>query len=194
MRQQSRRRRPRRDRALRSTARTGIVLAVGALLCHLPAPADQTATHEPCPTTPVSEVIRFESSVGEVVFGHALHFEDLGLSCEQCHHETHAAGLSMPHQSYFEDFWIDCATCHTEDSSPTCPQACGSCHHGSPVSIADESLSSKVVIHESCWGCHETGTGAAASSSCQFCHTGPASRLSPTAPDAGSPEESEEAL
>lgn len=44
------------------------------------------------------------------------------------------------------------------------------CHHGSPVTIADETLSSKVVIHRACWECHPTGTGSEASQRCDLCH------------------------
>ena len=113
------------------------------------------------------------ATVGEARFPHALHADDLGLDCADCHHETDAARLRMPHDEYFEDFWIDCRICHRENGSPTEPQSCGACHHASPTSTTDETLSAKVVIHSSCWGCHESGTGEEASRSCGFCHQAP---------------------
>ncbi len=130
----------------------------------------------PNEATPPSE-LRSPSSVGEVVFPHALHAEDLGFACADCHHETNAAGLTMPHEDYFDDFWIDCQTCHHPSGEPAAPQTCSACHHDSPTTIADETLSAKVVVHKSCWGCHEGGTGAAAAAGCRFCHSGERSDL-----------------
>ncbi len=78
----------------------------------------------------------------------------------------------MPHDDYFEDFWIDCKVCHRESGVASEPQRCSNCHHSTPAGIADESLSAKVVIHKSCWGCHESGTGVAASAACSSCHQG----------------------
>ena len=116
--------------------------------------------------------IVFPSAVGEVTFPHALHADDLGFECTECHHETAAAGLRTPHDEYFGDLWVECATCHREADAPAVPQSCGGCHHASPTSTADETLSAKVVIHRSCWQCHDSGTGEEASRSCAFCHAG----------------------
>ncbi len=118
------------------------------------------------------------SSAGEVVFPHQFHFEELEVECSDCHHETNAAKLQLPHDNYFDDFWIDCKICH-HDSEVTgqVAQACSACHHDSPVNIADETLSSKVVIHQNCWGCHEVEKGAEASRSCALCHSGPKTQL-----------------
>lgn len=110
------------------------------------------------------------TSVGEVAFPHQMHFDDLGIDCGECHHEINAARLKMPHEDYFDDFWIDCLACHTESETPSVSQSCSSCHHSDPTGIADETLSSKVVIHKSCWTCHEIGTGAEASAGCASCH------------------------
>ena len=52
------------------------------------------------------EIIFFESTIGEVIFPHQAHFEDLEIDCKTCHHEHNAAKLDMPHPEYFEDFWI----------------------------------------------------------------------------------------
>lgn len=113
------------------------------------------------------------SAAGEVTFPHAMHVEELGIACEECHHETGAARLAMPHEEYFKDFWIDCTTCHGNGRQATAtPQPCGGCHHASPADAADETLSAKVVIHRSCGACHPLGTGVEASESCGFCHTG----------------------
>ena len=92
--------------------------------------------------------------------------------CEACHHETNARMLDIPHVEYFADFWIDCTTCHHPSSEPQRAMSCSACHH-CPTHCADETLSSKVVIHASCWRCHEVGAGAAASGACATCHAGP---------------------
>jgi hypothetical protein len=77
----------------------------------------------------------------------------------------------MPHDEYFRDFWIDCSICHSAEPGELMePTACADCHHSDPIGIADETLSSKVVIHASCWECHDSGTGADASEGCSFCH------------------------
>jgi len=110
--------------------------------------------------------------LGDVRFPHELHYDTLELECESCHHETQAMDLKIPHQEYFEDFWINCAICHQENKAASGPMACSQCHHGSPADIADETLSAKVVIHQSCWECHEVGSGSDASRSCPTCHTG----------------------
>ena len=126
--------------------------------------------------------------LGDVRFPHELHYDTLELECESCHHETQATELEIPHQEYFEDFWINCAICHRESPATSGPLACSQCHHRSPTDIADETLSAKVVIHQSCWECHEVGTGPQASQSCPTCHTG-GSRQSP-AKSAGETEKS----
>ena len=130
--------------------------------------AQATAEGQDCPQAEPAEVI-FASGIGVVTFPHELHV-DMEIPCEQCHHETIASGLSMPHPEYFEDFWIRCETCHRATVEPGCPQKCSQCHHGSPTTIADETLSSKVVTHRACWECHPTGTGSDASRGCDFCH------------------------
>ena len=117
-------------------------------------------------------MIFFDSSVGEVTFPHEAHFDDLEIACETCHHETNAKMLDIPHVEYFQDFWIECATCHHPSEKPQESHSCASCHH-CPVNCADETLSTKVVIHENCWRCHEVGTGPEASASCVSCHNGP---------------------
>ena len=114
------------------------------------------------------------SFVGEVYFPHETHVEDLELDCDECHHEINASALNIPHDEYFDDFWIDCEVCHrTSSTVDDLPMACDECHHHSPVSIADESLSAKVAIHENCWECHDIEEGEDASKNCSFCHSGP---------------------
>lgn len=125
---------------------------------------------EPSGSLVVTGIIEWSSAAGTVSFPHLFHAEDLEIPCVDCHHETNAGGLEMPHAEYFEDFWIRCESCHAEGVVRTPSRACSDCHHDSPVTIADETLSSKVVIHQSCWGCHEVATGAEASASCVNCH------------------------
>jgi len=115
--------------------------------------------------------ITFTSSVGDVLFDHDLHVKGLESECAECHHQIHASVLDTPHMSYLKSSWINCETCHT--TSPVTEEdyfKCSSCHHSDPDNIADETLSSKVVIHKSCWSCHESGTGVMASRGCNDCH------------------------
>ena len=124
-------------------------------------------------TMQVPEEIMSSSSVGEVIFPHLFHYEDLDYECEECHHEVNAAKLITPHDEYINDFGIDCNICHNgNDKTRMEAQACSECHREHPYGIADETLSAKVVIHKNCWGCHEVETGIAASESCELCHTG----------------------
>jgi hypothetical protein len=68
---------------------------------------------------------------------------------------------------------LDCGICHhPAQDRPRVAQSCASCHH-CPADCADETLSVKVVVHTNCWRCHEGGTGAKASATCVFCHSGP---------------------
>ena len=123
-----------------------------------------TAASEP------PEAITWTTALGPVAFPHLLHVEDLGVACEDCHHETSAERLTMPHPDYFEDFWIDCASCPGSTASPGRPRACSSCHPSTPAGVADETSSSKVVIHRACWECHEVASGEEASRGCVACH------------------------
>ena len=117
-----------------------------------------------------------DSYVGQVVFPHRYHYEEEGMTCDECHHETNAATLHLPrdHEAYFEDFWVDCAVCHRADGETALePQACSACHPDQPRREADQTLSAKVVIHQHCADCHDFGTGAEAAASCKYCHSGP---------------------
>jgi hypothetical protein len=123
------------------------------------------------PTAQAAPAGQAARTLGPATFPHQSHLEDLGIACKDCHHETNATALRMPHEGYFDDFWIDCRICHNPTGGAAAgPQACAQCHHGSPASIADETLSAKVVIHKSCWGCHDSGTGEEASKGCSTCH------------------------
>lgn len=111
----------------------------------------------------------FPSTLGAVTFPHLLH-QEMDIPCEDCHHDTLASELTMPHPEYFADFWIQCATCHRDSGQPSCPQQCSACHHSSPSTVADETLSTKVVIHQACWECHPVSVGSEASNNCSLCH------------------------
>lgn len=143
-------------------------LAIGLLAALLPALA--AVGSEVTDETGPPEVIRWPASVGAVEFPHALHCDDVGVECIECHHETNASRLDIPHEDYFNDSWVDCQRCHRGTQASTQSQACSACHPGNPANIADESMSSKVVIHKSCWQCHEVGVGVEASGACGFCH------------------------
>ena len=117
------------------------------------------------------EIIISPSTLGAVTFPHKLHFEDLEIECATCHHETNAARLKMPHENYYINFRIECQLCHRKDGTTAMqPQTCSNCHLESPESAADETLSSKVVIHKHCWDCHEISVGEEASRGCINCH------------------------
>jgi len=122
------------------------------------------------PEAPVPAEIVSPASVGEVVFPHRKHFDELQVACTACHHETRAAVLDMPHPQYFDDFWIDCKRCHREAPAPLAAQACSTCHHSALSNIADQTSSAKVAIHRSCWTCHPSGSGETATANCTFCH------------------------
>ena len=129
----------------------------------------QTGTEAGVLTTPGD--ISFKSSVGDVLFPHNLHVKDLGTECAECHHQIQAMDLNTPHPDYLNSSWINCQTCHdTSSEAGKEYYKCSDCHHSVPNNIADETLSSKVVIHKSCWKCHETGTGVQASEGCSDCH------------------------
>ena len=119
---------------------------------------------------PLPETLEWSSEVGKVEFLHRAHAEDFGIECVTCHHETDASPLRLPHPRYFEGSWEECARCHREEKPQQLAQSCSACHPDAPFTVADETSSSKVVIHESCWRCHEVGSGAEASSQCGFCH------------------------
>jgi hypothetical protein len=123
------------------------------------------------PATSVPPNIVSPSSVGEVVFPHLKHVQEYNLECVTCHHETRAAALDMPHPQYFNDFWIDCKICHqSAEGAALGPAPCSKCHPSSPRNVADQTVSSKVAIHRSCWVCHEPGSGEKATATCSLCH------------------------
>jgi c(7)-type cytochrome triheme protein len=157
---------PRRGRRAHPTpARLTLAVGILALL-----PALVASGSELDEGTAPPEVIFRRASVGDVEFPHALHTEDVGVDCVECHHETNAARLDIPHEAYFNDSWTDCQCCHQGAQVAGKSRACSACHPASPTGIADESMSSKVVIHIRCWQCHEIGVGAEASRECAFCH------------------------
>ncbi len=127
---------------------------------------EETVTRPATPMMP--REVTFESSVGNVMFPHNVH---LKLGCNTCHHEIHANTLKTPHPEYMTSSWINCRICHNSNSdTPGRYYKCSNCHQSDPEDIVDETLSSKVVIHKSCWKCHKSGTGVMASKGCKTCH------------------------
>jgi len=115
--------------------------------------------------------ILIESSVGDVIFPHDFHVTGVDMECVECHHQIHAVELDTPHPDYLTSSWINCQACHSPESdSAQVYYLCGECHHENLSNIADETLSSKVVVHKSCWKCHDTRTGVEASQGCVDCH------------------------
>lgn len=142
------------------------VAVVACAVTYLQGGSEETATPESRVNLP--EV----TAVGKAIFPHDMHIMDLELECTVCHHETNAAVLNLPHEDYFDDFWIDCQSCHAETATAE-PQSCDNCHSPHLADIADETLISKVVIHQNCWSCHDIGSGVEASNSCGMCHEEP---------------------
>ncbi len=145
-----------------------LLVATAALTAAGPDTPNASATPSAAP-----ETIRWSSAVGEVVFPHLRHADELGVECASCHHETVAANLAVPHPEYFEDFWVDCAVCHTGATAPVVERKCVACHPERAAGLNLEMPTVKVAIHRSCWGCHDSGTGAEASNQCGFCHQRP---------------------
>lgn len=148
---------------------TGVLLfSAFSLLCHA---QEETAPGPPADTPDLPVEITIESSLGNVVLPHDVHVKKLKLKCSECHHQIHAVELNTPHPDYLESSLVNCQTCHSSQSENTKKYyECSRCHHSDPDNIADETLSSKVVIHKSCWKCHESGTGVEASKRCGECH------------------------
>lgn len=131
--------------------------------------AVQEQAADKAPSRPaLPDIILFESSIGDVHFPHKKHQR---MQCSRCHHQIHAKELDTPHKDYLSVSWIECQTCHsTESEFGDTYYKCSGCHHSEPENIVDETISSKVVTHQSCWKCHKTGTGVKASEECSFCH------------------------
>jgi len=125
----------------------------------------------PDPVLDMPGEITYTSSVGDVLFPHSLHVTELEVECVECHHQIHAMELDTPHPDYMTSSWVSCKICHNTDSVKREEYyKCSYCHLTNSDDIADETLSSKVVTHKSCWNCHETGTGVEASQGCAECH------------------------
>ena len=116
----------------------------------------------------IPKSITFESALGDVEFPHRAHMK---IGCQDCHHQIRAEKLETPHEAYLGYSWVTCQDCHREEAASVKDDyGCTQCHHTELENIADETLSSKVVLHTSCWKCHLSGTGPEASARCGFCH------------------------
>ncbi|NCF63408.1 MAG: hypothetical protein GWP58_11195 [Gammaproteobacteria bacterium] len=141
-----------------------VLTALFVLAFSLPSVGQEAGADKPA----IPGDILIESSAGNVLFPHKRH---LKFGCKKCHHQIQAMELDTPHPDYLTSSWINCQDCHkpTSENSSKYYQ-CSDCHHSEPENISDETLSSKVVVHQSCWICHETGAGAKASEGCGDCH------------------------
>lgn len=146
----------------------------------------ETSTESPARRPKLPKDITFESALGNVVFPHRVHRK---MGCQKCHHQIRAQDLVTPHEAYLSHSWVTCHDCHSESETTTTYYGCARCHHSNLENIADETLSSKVVLHKNCWKCHLSGTGAEASARCGFCHSegqeAPESMQGNAAPEAG---------
>jgi hypothetical protein len=129
---------------------------------------EEAPSETPAATIEVPCEFKYESSAGDVCFPHDSH---LKLGCKACHHQIHAEELDTPHPEYLNPDQTNCHSCHDSDPEIKSKRSkCSNCHHSELENISDETLSSKVVVHQSCWQCHEIGTGAEASQGCGDCH------------------------
>ncbi len=119
------------------------------------------------------DTVTFPSHVGEVTFPHAMHVEDLGIDCTDCHHPVTAPKLDTPHPKTFESCSVRCDTCHGRKDTEPADHRCTTCHTKTVDAAHDAIPSVKVALHETCFTCHEVGTGPDASGSCANCHSGP---------------------
>jgi len=132
---------------------------------------EKAPSDTPAATPGLPDEITIASPAGNVVLPHDVHVKKVKLKCVECHHEIHAKELDTPHPDYMTSSRASCQTCHeTNPENRKKHYKCSRCHHSDPDDIADETLSSKVVIHKSCWKCHEAGTGVQASEGCSECH------------------------
>lgn len=140
------------------------------------APASRAMPKTTSPKSDTAEIpaeFNIPSAVGEVKFLHQTHIKDRSIGCVECHHQINAKKLNTPHPDYFRSSWINCRVCHDEPGRvKQSVYACSGCHPTTPATIADETLSAKVVIHKQCWKCHQVGTGKEASLGCAQCHSG----------------------
>ena len=125
-------------------------------------------------TTPAPpKTVTFPSHVGEVTFPHAMHVDDLGIDCTDCHHPVTAPRLTTPHPGYFRQCPVPCTTCHGAAEERPGDHRCATCHTGTVDAAHDAIPSAKVALHRTCSACHDIGTGPDASNNCETCHTGP---------------------
>jgi hypothetical protein len=143
-------------------------LLAAALLFFLAGAASAAPAAAPSPPAE----IKISASVGEVMFRHQAHFQERSIECVQCHHQINAHRLETPHPEYLKSSSINCEVCHDESGKPKQVYDCKQCHRTTPLNVADETLSAKVVIHKQCWNCHPAGTAKEASASCTLCHSG----------------------
>ena len=177
--------------------KTACLLVLLALCAFAPAghtqePAETGSAPQDEPAKPAARrpkmpnIVTFESSVGNVLFPHKVHRR---MGCQKCHHQIRAQDLITPHDEYLTYSWVNCRDCHDESQNTSTYYGCAKCHHSNLENIADETLSSKVVVHKNCWKCHLSGTGAEASERCGFCHLQdePSMTLSGESPRADGP-------
>ncbi len=105
-----------------------IVFMISGIICY-------ASFTPPAPDEPVR--IMFQNKGGKVLFTHQVHTEDLGYSCDDCHHEMededtysclgcHEAEGDEDLPSRADSMHDQCKGCHEDvDSGPV---DCNSCH------------------------------------------------------------------
>jgi len=105
-----------------------VVLFITGLTCYAAFPP-------PVPEQPVR--LMFQNAAGKVLFTHAVHAQDYGITCLDCHHnieddetysckECHQATGDGRMLSRTDAFHAKCSGCHKEKVAG--PVECNSCH------------------------------------------------------------------
>lgn len=118
----------------------------------------------------------FKPALGKKgMFDHAMHSEDLGLSCKDCHHMYDEQSGGAPQA---------CSACHMQTGDQdmpsiedACHKQCISCHQdmgSGPVtndcSACHKPRGRKDAFHNQCAGCHEDMGAGPVMSDCKKCH------------------------
>lgn len=140
------------ERDLKLVYSVAVILFIVGLFCYAAFPSKP-------PDEPIR--IQYRSDTGSVIFQHARHAADYGVSCFDCHH----------HPSDDDEAKVACSECHLknpgEDAPP--PEKCLDCHGEDEIEDT-EMPSQPDASHDQCSACH-SGIGAGPlKQACSECH------------------------
>lgn len=122
--------------------------------------------------------VLLDNNGGRVIFTHAIHADDYGYECADCHHDGVEDARPLPcgscHPAAFdEDFKKNHAEAFPSDAY------CERCHYSEPsADMAEEDRPDPDMLyirsdafHDQCMGCHEDlDAGPYGDESCATCH------------------------